>query len=806
MQDKFKDVRPKWKNGATERINRLRDSYWNHAPSVDIERASVYTKVYQQTEDEDLIVRRAMAFKKYMSEKTINIYPDELIVGTSGKAPRAFVFCPDISWMWLKDEIDTIDTRPQDPYCITEEDRSTLKEVIFPYWKGKSMEEYCFNHMSDEIKNIAVGTNVVFGENKTTVGGGETAAGFENIIFKKGFKGIKEEAQSKMAALDESNIELYDKRQFYKAIILSCEAMKIMCDRYSALAANMSEEETDIERKKELMEISRICAKVPWETPDTFYEAIHAVNLVECALYCDENASGFNIGRVDQYLYPYYLKDKAAGRLTDEKAQELMECLWIKLAQNMYGLSAAGAIFYVGYQPYHGVTLGGIDKDGKDAANELSFMGLQATIDLQMHTPTINVRVNPVTSDKFMLKICDLIKCGTGQPALHFDPAAFEQLRRNGVDEDDLWNYSLVGCVSSQIPGKTTQWNEGTRYSYPVAVDWALFNGYSHALKKQMGLKTGNPSDFKTYDEFASAVKSQLEYLVGIACKSCQINEKAQQVKLPKPFRDCCVEGPVENGIDIMYKGSSRYFAGPGLLATGIADLADSMAAVKKLVYDEKKITMSALVNALENDFNGYKNIRNMLINDAPKYGNDIPFVDNIAKEYVDISVKAAEQYTSIFGTKYMNGLVPVMANVPHGKAVWALPSGRKATEPLADGISPYPGYDKQGPTSAIKSVCTIDHTENGAGTLLNMKLNPEIISSEEGKRKLIAMLRTECELKGYHIQFNVVDKKTLIEAQKHPQEHTDLLVRVAGYSAYFVDLRKEAQNLIIDRTEVSNW
>lgn len=806
MLDKFKGVRPHWTKGSTERINRLRDSYWNHAPSVDIERAAVFTEVYKEMQYEDVIVKRAEAFKRYMEKKTINIYPDELIVGTSGKAPRAFVFCPDISWIWLKDELDTIDTRPQDPYCIAEEDRETLRNEILPYWEGKSMEEYCFAHMTDEIKNIAVGTNVVFGENKTTVGGGETAAGFENIIFKKGFKGIKEEAEAKLAALDDSDIELFDKKQFYKAMIISCDAMKIMCDRYSKLAAELAHKEDDAVRKAELTEISRICAKVPWETPDTFYEAIHAVNLVECALYCDENASGFNIGRVDQFLYPYYKNDKEKGILTDEQTQELMECLWIKLAQNMYGLSKEGAIFYVGYQPYHGVTLGGIDKDGNDAANELSFMGLQATIDLQMHTPTINVRVNPATSDDFMMKICDLIACGTGQPALHFDPAAFDQLRRNGVDEEDIWNYSLVGCVSSQIPGKTTQWNEGTRYNYPVAVDWALFNGYSHSLERQMGLKTGAATEFKTYEEFAEAVKKQLQYLVGIACKSCQVNEKAQQVRLPKPFRDCVVEGPLESGIDIMYKGSSRYFAGPGLLATGIADLADSMAAVKKLVFEEKKVSMGTLIDALKKDFEGYDELRAMLINDAPKYGNDIPYVDEIAREFVDVSVKEAEKYTSIFGTKYMNGLVPVMANVPHGMAVWALPSGRKAKTALADGISPYPGYDKNGPTAAIKSVCTIDHTENGAGTLLNMKLTPDLILSEEGKKKLIAMLRTECDLKGYHIQFNVVDRDTLLAAQEHPEEHTDLLVRVAGYSAYFVDLRKEAQDLIIDRTEVSNW
>lgn len=801
-----KVARSHWTKGSTERVNRLRDSYFNYVPSIDIERAKVFTDAYQKYELEDMIVKRALAFKEYLATKSIGIYDDELIVGISGKKPRAFVFCPDISWMWVKDELDTIDTRPQDPYEISEDDREELRRVILPYWEGKSMEEYCMYQMTDEIRNIAVGTNIVFGENKTTVGGGETAVGYESIIFKKGFKGLMEEAQEKLDALDDTNIELYDKKQFYRAMIIVCEGIKIMMDRYVDLATDMAAKEANPERKAELLEIARICNKVPWETPDTYYEAIQCVNMVECLLYADENASGFNVGRVDQYLYPYYLKDKEAGILDDARAQELIECLWIKLAQNLYGTSAGGAEFYVGYQPYHGVTLGGIDKDGKDAANELSFMGLQATMNLHMHTPTINVRVNPVTSDAFMMKLADLIECGTGQPAVHFDPAAFDQLRRNGVKEEDLWNYSLVGCVSSQIPGRTTQWNEGTRYSYPVAVDWALFNGYSHILKRQMGIETGDARNFKTYEEFHDAVEKQLRYLVKIACKSCQINERAQQIYLPKPFRDLCVEGPMEHGLDVMYKGSSYYTAGPGLLATGIADLADAMAAVKKLVYEDQEITMDELLKALEADFEGYEDLRSKLVNGAPKYGNDIPYVDEIAKEFVDISVNEAEKYISIFGSKYMNGLVPVMANVPHGQAVWAIPSGRKAGTPLADGISPFPGYDKKGPTSIIKSVCTVDHTENGAGTLLNMKLTPDLLSTKEGKMKLVAMLRAECALKGYHIQFNVVDRDTLISAQKNPNEYADLLVRVAGYSAFFVDLRKEAQDLIINRTEVAEW
>ncbi|MCF0229785.1 MAG: formate C-acetyltransferase/glycerol dehydratase family glycyl radical enzyme [Parasporobacterium sp.] len=795
-----------WTKGATERINFLRDQFWTYEPCVDIERAMVYTDVYKETENEDMILRRAKAFKRYMETRTINILPQELIIGSSGKAPKSFIFCPDICFGWVKDEIDTLDTRDQDPYAISEEDRETIRNYLIPYWTGKSMEEYFMANISDELRNVAVGTAVVYGENKTTVGGGETAVGFENIILKKGFKGVKEEAEANMAALDMNLVESFDKQLFYKSVILCCEAVKIQSDRYAELAEKMAAEEADSTRTEELLTIAESCRRVPWEPPRTFREAIQAIALVEVALYCDENSSGYNIGRFDQYLYDLYKADKAAGILTDLDAQELLECLWLKIAESLYGLSEAGAEFYVGYQPYHGVTLGGIDKNGEDGANELSFMGIQATIDLQMNSPTINIRVNKKNPEKFLMKIAELIACGTGQPSVHFDESAMEMLRKSGVCEQDLWNYTLVGCVSPQMAGETTQWNEGSRYSYPTAVEWALFDGYSYVFNRQMGLKTGDPCTFETYEEFAEATKKQLAYLVGCACRCSQLAERAQQIRLPKPFRDCCVEGPIKQGRDIMFAGSSKYFAGPGLLVTGIADLADSLAAVKKLVFEEKKIAMADLIEALKNNFEGNDIMRHMLITEAPKYGNDDPYVDEIAAEFCKYSCDVASEYTSIFGSHYSNGLVPVMANVPHGKAIWALPSGRKAQEPLADGMSPFPGYDKKGPTAVIKSVCAINHSENRAGTLLNLKLTPDLIATDEGKRKLIALLRSEELLGGFHVQFNVVDRNTLLKAQEHPENYSDLLVRVAGYSAFFVDLRKEAQDLIINRTEVSAW
>lgn len=783
-----------WTKGCTARVNRLRDQYWNYPPQIDIERAEVYTRVYKENEAEDVIVKRAKAFKAYFEERTIEIFPDELIVGTLGKQPRSALICPEICWAWTKRELDTMDSRPQDPYAISEEDREKLRNEIFPYWEeGRSMEDYFLAHATDEIKNISYQTNIVFPDNNTAAGAGETAADFEGTVLSKGFRKVMEEAQAKHDELDAEDITTFDKRQFYKSIILACESIHVLSERYADKAQEKAEAETDPERKEELLEIARICRKVPWEPSETYHEAIQAMWFCQIMLYTEETAAAYCMPRIDYVLYPYYRKDIEAGILTEEKALELMECLWIKLAEVLYVYSEGAAKFYAGYVPFHGVTIGGVDADGKDAVNEVSFIGLQATIDLQMHAPSVNVRINEATGKEFLYKLCDLIKCGTGQPAIIFDESAFEMLRKQGIAEDELWNYCIAGCITAQIAGQQTQWNEGGRYAYPIAVDFALNNGYSHVLKRQVGLETGDPRNFKTYEAFEQAVIDQLHYVIRMACITCQLGERAQKLLSPKPFRSAVFPGCIESGREIM-EGGAKYNTGPGMLATGVADFADSMAAIKKLVYEEEALSMDELLNVLDKNFEGEELTRQMLINKAPKFGNDDPYVDDIAKKIVKLSTEFVKEHKSIWGSPYINGIVPVMANAPHGLAIWALPSGRKAQEPLADGMSPFPGYDKKGPSSVVKSVCHVDHTDNPPGVLLNLKITPDMLENEAGKDQLIALLRAHEEMMGFHIQFNVTDRETLLAAQEKPEEYADLLVRVAGYSAFFIDLSKEAQ------------
>lgn len=796
--------RKKWEDGATPRINRLRDQYWKNLPELDAFRALVYTRVYKETESEDLVIRHAKALLAYMTEKPIVFGDDELIIGTEGSKHRSAVVCPEICFQWIKGEMDTMATRPQDPYQITEETKKALNEVVFPYWEGKSLEEYCMANMSDELKNIGLGTNIVFSDAKMATGGGEWSTGYHNIVMKKGFKGVREEAEAALAALDRTDPSTWDKAKFYEAVIIDCEACRVMCERHAKHALELAEKCEDPVRKAELIQIADNC-KAPYEVPTNFRQAVQAVWFTQMMIWGDENQQAQCIGRPDQYLYEFYQADLAAGTLTQLEAQELLECLWIKLAEYIYVVTEDGASYYSGYISFCGVTLGGVDDNGENAANVLSEMMLKCTMDLRMNTPTINVRVHKKTPDEFLMKVCDLVALGTGQPALFFDENAFRVMERRGIPKEVAYNWGVTGCIEPGPCGRSHMWAEGCRYSYAIAIEWALFNGYTKYWKRDIGIKTGDPRTFETYEQFEDAVKKQMAYQIKMAVASVHVSEQAHMKKLPKTVRSILTAGCVEKGIDCLM-GGADYNNGPGLETTGLTDLVDSLAAVKKLVYEDKVFTMDQLIKMIEADFEGYEVERQILVNGAPKYGNDDPYVDQIAKEMMDFSYEVTSSYKNLLGYTFGTGNVPVIANVPHGEVTCALPSGRKEGTPLADGVSPYTGYDKNGPTAIIKSVCAMDHSKSACGNLLNMKLSPAILKTEQDKKNLIALMRTESDLGGYHVQFNVVSNETLRDAQKNPEDYSDLLVRVAGYSAYFVELRKDAQEAIIARTEQETW
>jgi len=789
-----------WLHGCTERINLLRDQYFSFLPSIDIERAISYTIAYRETENKPTIIRRANALKKAIKDKTITILPHELIVGTRGSKPRVAEITPETYWHWIKDELNTVSERKQDPYYISEEQKKILKEEVFPYWEGKSMEEFYNANLSKELRNIVYDTGIIFG-GRSQCGPGTISANYSDIILKKGFKGIKKDAEKKLELLDPANILNMDKKIFLESVIVVCETMKILGERHAEKARELAKEVKDIGRKRELIEIAEICNRVPYKPPITFREAIQTIWFTQLMLYTEENSDSYCIGRLDQFLFPFYKKDIKEGKLTKLEAQELIECLWIKTAEIIWTLDAKSTKYYSGYQPFHGVTCGGLKRNDEDAVNDLSYMMVQSSMDIRLHCPSLSVRIHPETSDDFLLKAIDLISLGTGQPSLHFDPCAIKILTNKGVDIKDARDWAVVGCIEPQVPGKMCQSDEGSRYNMASAIELALFNGESKIVKRKVGLSTGDPRNFKNFIEFKEAVKKQLAYIIRQSCLNAQMIEFVHQIKIPKPLISSCVEGCVKSGTEIT-RGGAKYNTGPGIQATGLADLTDSLVAVKKLVFEDNLITMNKLICALEVNFEGYKDVRQLLINKAPKYGNDNDGVDYLAQELADFASDTSNLYTGIRGSKCCNGLVSVSANVSHGIYTWALPSGRLAKEPLADGCGPYMGYDKEGPTAVIKSVCKLHHYKQEDGILLNLKFNPEFFNDKKRRKDLIALIKTEMMLGGYHIQFNVIDRETLIAAQQNPKKYENLMVRVAGYSACFVDLHKEVQDSIIKRTE----
>jgi choline trimethylamine-lyase len=789
---------------CTDRIQRLRERYFTFRPAVCTERAVIYTRSYRETEGLHPSPRRAQAFARVCAEKSVTILEDELIVGMPGFQPRAGIFCPEIAWRWLERELDTIATRAQDPYTITEEQKKHLRDEIFPYWKGRSEEEFYQANLPESTRAIACETGIIDVELKSENGPGEFSPGYENILLKKGFKGVADSARARLADLDPTEPEAFDKIRFLESVITVCEASRVFSERYAREAERLAETASP-ERAAELRTIAAVCRRVPWDPPATFREALQAIWFGQVMLNLEENAASVSPGRLDYYLSPLLQADLDAGRTTKDEAQELIECLWIKMSGMTWLLNANCAQYFAGYMPFANVNVGGTALDGTDATNDLSYMMVQATMDLRLNQPSLSAFIHKGTPSEFLRHLCKLIRLGAGFPALHSEEVTVQMLRNKGISEEDARHFIMGGCVEPGVHGRLSQWSDGGHYNFGAAVQFALDNGRNWADSRQLGVATGEPETLATFEALKEAVRAQLRLFMREIAIANLVVQKAHAAYLPKPLSSSLMAGCVESATDIIH-GGAQYNAGPAFIGTGIADLADSLAAVKKLVYDEKALTLPDLVDILKKDFDGAENVRQMLINRAPKYGNDHDEVDQFAREFTDYAAELLSAYRGNTGGQIINGLYPVSSHVPHGKVVGALPSGRKAWGPLADGCSPYQGYDTTGPTAGVKSVAKIDHAKHTAGTLLNMKLNPELVKDDRGLDNLAALIRSFFELGGFHIQFNVISGDTLRAAQLEPAEHTGLMVRVAGYSAYFSDLCEEIQNDIIARTEHMSW
>ena len=791
-------------DGMTDRLKRLKANYMKQVPSITTYRARAITKIARENPGMPKVMLRAKCFRYCCETAPLLIQDDELIVGHPCGAPRAGAFSPDLAWRWMEDEIDTIGSRPQDPFYISEEDKRIMREELFPFWKGKSVDEYCEDQFREAGLWELSGESFVSDCSYHALnGGGDSNPGYDVILMKKGMLDIQQEAREHLEHLDYGNPDDIEKIYFYKSVIDTTEGVMIYARRLSQYAAELAQKETNPQRKAELYKISEINARVPAHKPETFWEAIQAVWTVESLLEVEENQTGMSIGRVDQYMYPFYKADKEAGRLTDYQAFELAGCMLIKMSEMMWITSEGGSKFFAGYQPFVNMCVGGVTRDGKDATNDLTYLLMDAVRHVKIYQPSLACRIHNFSPQKYMRKIVDVIRSGMGFPACHFDDTHIKMMLAKGVSMEDARDYCLMGCVEPQKSGRLYQWTSTAYTQWPICIELVLNHGKTLWYGKQVCPDLGDLSQFKTYEQFEAAVKEQIKYITKWSSVATVITQRVHRELAPKPLMSIMYEGCMEHGRDVS-AGGAMYNFGPGVVWSGLATDADSMAAIKKLVYDDKKYTLEQLNEALKADFVGYEQIHKDCL-DAPKYGNDDDYADAIASDIISFTEQEHRQYKTLYSI-LSHGTLSISNNTPLGQITGASANGRKAWMPLSDGISPTQGADYKGPTAIIKSVSKMACDNMNIGMVHNFKLMAGLLDTPEGENGIITLLRTASQMGNGEMQFNYLSNETLLEAQKHPEQYRDLIVRVAGYSAFFVELCKDVQDEIISRTMLTHF
>jgi len=789
----------KEQHGCTLRVQQARERVLRTLPGIDLERAKIVTESFMKTEADPVVMRYARAFRELCQRKTIFIQDGELIVGNPGSVIRAGIVAPDTKWQLVGDELDTISTRPQDPFQITEEQKKLMREFIAPYWDGKSLYDAWLARRPGDIRQLCENTGLLFPD--VQVEQANQYTGGYDWIINIGVNGIRKRIETRLASLDATIPEDYDKTVYLSALLIVCEGMEALAQRYAQLAREKAAKEKRPQRKAELMKIAEICQWVPANPARTFWEALQSLWFYQVCLLAYQPNSISAPGRTDQYLYPYYKKDVEEGGITKEQAQELLDCLWVKSSEICFIYSQRTAKYFAGYIPYQSVCCGGVNKRGLDAVNDLSYMMLQAMMDVRLFQPSLTVKYakgkNP---DSFLRKVAELVSLGTGFPAIFNDEVGIRTAIEKGANLEEAYDWNPGGCITPSLIGKLRYFSEGGEVNLGGALELALLNGVNRMTNTRMPVpETGDPRGFKTYEDFKNAVKTQISYLIKKSVESAHIVQTIMMEKRPMLIVSVTHDTCIDRALDIDC-GGAKYDGGYTFLLVGIADTINALATVKKLIYDDKKLTWDELLTALDNNFEGYEQVRQMCLA-VPKYGNDIPEVDEIASEITQFMAEEVRQYRGLLGGRCEPMTSAVSVHVAHGSYIGALPTGRKAWQPLSDGLSPMQGTDTQGPTATLKSVSKINHQLFPAGTLLNMKFDPSLFKDERGTGSFMNLIKSMCDLGIYHSQYNVVSPEILMDAQKYPEKHRDLLVRVAGYSAYFVELGKEVQDDIISRT-----
>ena len=827
----------------SSRIPKLIKALYAKMPVIESARAKLITESYKATEGQPVITRRAEAFAHILRNIPIIIRDNELIVGSSTIAPRGCQTFPEFSYQWLEDELDTVATRTADPFYIAEETKAELREV-HKYWKGKTSSELATSYMAPEAIK-AIEHNIFTPGNYFYNGVGHVTVKYEEVLA-IGYKGIIDKARAELEKCQVGDGNYAKKSHFLNAVIVSCQAVIEYAERYAELASQMAAECTDPVRKQELLQISENCSRVPANGATSFYEACQSFWFVQQLLQVESSGHSISPGRFDQYMYPYYKADIDKGIITREAAQELLDCIWVKLNDLNKVRDAASAEGFAGYSLFQNLIVGGQDKYGNDVTNDLSVMCILASMHVHLPMPSLSIRVWNGSPHELLIKAAELTRTGIGLPAYYNDEVIIPALQNRGLTLEDAREYNIIGCVEPQKAGKTDGWHDAAFFNMCRPLELVFSNGMDKG--ELVGIQTGDVTKMTTFEEFFDAYKKQMEYCISLMVNADNAIDVAHSERVPLPYESCMVDDCLSRGLSVQEGGAVYNFTGPQ--GFGIANMADSLYAIRKLVYEDKKVSMEEYKQALawnydkgldqqsvsdmsemilkgmqdagmavntdtakavlqtvmrlkptEDQLRRFTEIHHM-IDEVPKFGNAIDDVDYFARDVAYTYSRPLQEYMNPRGGHYQAGLYPVSANVPLGGQTGATPDGRYAHTPVADGVSPSAGKDVKGPTAAATSVSRLDHFIVSNGTLFNQKFHPSALAGREGLEKFVALIRTFFDQKGMHMQFNVVDRETLLDAQKHPENYAHLVVRVAGYSALFTTLSRSLQDDIIRRTE----
>ena len=827
----------------TTRIDRLKEALFAKMPEIESARAKLITESYKQTEGQPIVIRRALAFKHILENIPIIIRDDELIVGSTTIAPRGCQTYPEFSFEWLEAEFDTVETREADKFHIDRQVAEEIREAN-KYWKGKTTSELALSYMAPETIK-AMNHNMFTTGNYFYNGVGHVTVKYWEVL-EKGYEGIMKDVAIELENTKAGDANYATKSRLLQAMLISCQAVIDYANRYAKRAEEMAAKEHNQTRAAELRQIASNCRRVPAKGATSFYEACQAFWFVQQLLQLESSGHSISPGRFDQYMYPYFKKDMESGAIKREFAQELIDCIWIKLNDLNKCRDAESAKGFAGYSLFQNLIVGGQNEEGIDATNDLSFMCLDASIHVHLPMPSLSIRVWNGSPHELLIRAAEVTRTGVGLPAYYNDEVIIPSLMNMGVTMEEARNYGIIGCVEPQVQGKTWGWHDAAFFNMCRPVEMVFREGFD--MGEQIGPKTKPVEEMTTFDEFYDAYKTQMNYFIELLVNSDNAIDQAHRERVPLPFLSSMIDDCIKRGKTPEQGGAIYNFTGPQ--GFGIANMADGLYAIKTLVFEEKKFTLQELKKAITFNFgeepeknvvgqlagevtarlleqgvtpdaitvekavnsilssitlkerNRFKEIRQLIL-DAPKFGNDDEVVDAFARDVAYTYTRPLLKYENPRGGRFQAGLYPVSANVPLGAQTGATPDGRLAGTPVADGVSPSAGRDVHGPTAAANSVARLDHGIASNGTLYNMKFHPTALSGDEGLNNFVSLIRSYFDQKGMHMQFNVVSKETLIDAQEHPEKYKGLVVRVAGYSALFTTLSRSLQDDIIRRTEM---